>query len=77
VGKGAAFGWLKITKQCKLHITGKEIKKNDLKKKSCTISITKGLKVKKGNKKEIKTLVQDEFTIGGFKVCRTSEFENK
>ena len=46
-------------------------------KKSYTISITKGLKVKKGNKKEIKTLVQDEFTIGGFKVCRTSEFENK
>ena len=31
VEKGAAFGWLKITKQCKLHITGKEIKKNDLK----------------------------------------------
>ena len=44
-------------------------------KKSCTISITTGLKVKKGNKKEIKTPVQDEFTIGGFKACRTSEFE--
>ena len=46
-------------------------------KKSSTISITKGLKVEKENKKEIKTPVQDEFTIGGFKACRTSKFENK
>ena len=46
-------------------------------KKSCRISITKDLKVKKGNKKAIKTPFQDEFTIGGFKACRTSEFENK
>ena len=42
-----------------------------------TISITKGLKIKKGNKKAIKTPVQDGFTIGGFKASRTSEFENK
>ena len=49
-------------------------------KKSCTIrliSITKGLKVKKGNKKAIQTPVQDRFTIGEFKASRTSEFENK
>ena len=35
-------------------------------KKSCTISITKGLKVKKGNKKAVKTPVQDGFTIGAW-----------
>ena len=46
-------------------------------KKSGTISITKGLKVKKGNTKAIKTPVQDGFTIGGFRASRTSEFENK
>ena len=46
-------------------------------KESCTISITKGLKVKKVNEKAIKTPIQDGFTIGGFKASRTSEFENK
>ena len=46
-------------------------------KKSCTITITKGLKIKKGNKRAIKTPVLDGFTIGGFKASRTSEFENK
>ena len=46
-------------------------------KQSCTISITKGLKLKKGIKKTSKTLIQDGFTIGGFKPSRTSEFKNK
>ena len=46
-------------------------------KKSGTISITKGLKNKKGNKKAIKTPVQDEFTIGGSKACRTTESQNR
>ena len=42
-------------------------------KKSCTISITKGLKIKKGIKKAIKTPIQDGFTIGGFKSSRTNK----
>ena len=56
----------KIWKRLPNELVQKGVKDDWLKiKTSCTISITKGLKVKKGNKKAIKTLVQDEFTIGG------------
>ena len=58
VQKGAKDGWLNL----KLKI-----------KKSCTISITEGLKVKRASKRASKTPVQDGFTIGGFEASRSVE----
>ena len=63
VKQGMEHGWLKIKKSCSMHLTGKTTEHRTNKKTKIAKKV-----VKVGD-------VDDGFTIDGFKVGRTNEFE--